>query len=84
MKSIVNYINEMKGSAFKETVKYTLSDWKEWRKEIGSHKYFEIHKQDDMYLVYLDKKSGLEHVASYNPGKEILYCDDIKLFGNEK
>ena len=38
-----------------------------------------------MEVVYVvnHKTKTVDHVASYDPKKQILFCDDTKLFGHE-
>lgn len=86
MKAINRYINEQQGSRFKEEVRYTTSDWEKWKK----------NRPDDVYVSYMKDEPGLElvyipdgknktmrHIATYHTTRQVLFCDDITLFGHE-
>ena len=97
MKNIIDFItennsDEIKGSSFKEKVKYSKKDFDKWvelwrddklSKEIMISPY---SKDTELVLIYLINHSQkqVQHIASYNVKDEILMTDDIKLFGNEK
>jgi len=95
MKTLNKYINENqsqldKGSKFNEQVKYSKEDWEKWLKLIDKEEYGKdllignYEESPELILVYKvnhDKKM-MDHIASYNSKKEILYTDDINLFGN--
>ncbi len=97
MKNIIDFItennsDEIKGSSFKEKVKYSKKDFDKWvelwrddklSKEIMISPY---SKDTELVLIYLVNHSQkqVQHIASYNVKDEILMTDDIKLFGNEK
>lgn len=82
---------ETAGNYFKEKVKYSLKDWEKWLKlvekeEFGKNLYIGNYDNDpNITLVYKanDKDKHMDHIATYNHEKGVLYCDDIKLFGNE-
>ena len=94
MKDIISKINESgnaghvkNGSSFSEQVKYSKSDWEKWKKEtkedvlIGNYE-----SEPNLELVYIPnhKDKIMNHIATYNKQAQILFCDDIKLFGHEK
>ncbi|WP_296864593.1 hypothetical protein [uncultured Methanobrevibacter sp.] len=75
------FVNEnLRDSSFKETVKYTKSDFENWKKEIKNNKDIVIdhNSVEKIWLIYINDK----HVGTYNEKTQILMCDDIKLFGN--
>ena len=86
MKDIVSKINES-GSSFSEQVKYSKSDWEKWKNEtkedvlIGNYE-----NEPNLELVYIPnhKEKTMDHIGTYNKQSQILFCDDIKLFGHEK
>jgi len=93
MKNIVEKIYESgnaghvkNGSSFSEEVKYSKSDWEKWKKEtkedilVGNYE-----SEPTLELVYIPnhKNKTMEHIATYNKSAEILFCDDIKIFGHE-
>lgn len=93
MKQLSKYIAESdntghakNGSSFSEEVKYSKSDWEKWKKEtkedvlIGNYE-----SEPNLELVYIPNHKGktVDHIATYNTKTETLFCDDIKLFGNE-
>ena len=77
---------------FKETVKYSKSDWNEWVKLMEKEQWGKdilignYESAPDLTVIYrADHKNHImDHIGSYDNKKEILYCDDIHLFGNEK
>ena len=70
-------MESLRGSSFKEEVRYKKSDFEQWCKVAG--KRFEIEDLGDGLMgVYLNNK----HIATYNTKTQILMCDDTKLFGN--
>ena len=87
MKDIVTKINEYKedNGSFSEEVKYLKSDWEKWKKEtkedvlIGNYE-----SEPNLELVYIPNHKGktMDHIATYNKTAQILFCDDIKLFGH--
>ena len=94
MKDIVSKINESSnaghaknGSSFSEEVKYSKSDWEKWKKEtkedvlIGNYE-----SEPNLEVVYIPnhKDKIMNHIGTYNKQAQILFCDDIKLFGHEK
>ena len=94
MKDIVTKINEASdaghvknGSSFSDEVKYSKSDWEKWKKEtkedvlIGNYE-----SEPNLELVYIPNHKGktMDHIATYNKTAQILFCDDIKLFGHEE
>ena len=94
MKDIISKINESgnaghvkNGSSFSEQVKYSKSDWEKWKNEtkedvlIGNYE-----SEPNLELVYIPnhKDKIMNHIATYNKQAQILFCDDIKLFGHEK
>jgi hypothetical protein len=92
MKQINEYIsNKDGGSKFENEVKYSLKDWEKWLKlvekeDFGKDLYIGNYDDDpDITLVFRtnDKDKHMDHIATYNHKKSILYCDDINLFGNE-
>ena len=86
MKNLVNYINEQQGSSFKEEVKYTKADWEKWKKNRPDEIYVGTDDDNkDLELVYIvnHKTRTVDHIASYNPKTQVLFCDDPKLFGHE-
>lgn len=89
MKDIVSKINEYKedNGSFGYEVKYSKSDWEKWKKETKEDIF--IGNYDDnpnLELIYIPnhKDKTMKHIATYNKKTEILWCDDIKLFGNEE
>lgn len=93
MKNIVEKIYESgnaghvkNGSSFSEEVKYSKSDWEKWKEEtkkdilVGNYE-----SEPTLELVYIPnhKNKTMEHIATYNKSAEILFCDDIKIFGHE-
>lgn len=97
MKNIKDFITEnnsgeIKGSSFKEKVKYSKKDFDKWvelwrdgklSKEVMISPY---SKDTELVLIYWVNHSQkqVQHIASYNVKDEILMTDDINLFGNEK
>lgn len=94
MKDIQSFICESgnaghakNGSAFSDKVKYSKSDWEKWKKEtkedvlIGNYE-----SEPNLELVYIPNHKGktMDHIATYNKSEQILFCDDIKLFGHEE
>lgn len=67
-------------------MKYTKSDWEKWKKEtkedvlVGNYE-----NSPELELVYIPnhKAKTMEHIATYNTKTQVLFCDDINLFGNE-
>ncbi len=76
MKTLKDFINESKGSVFKNEVKFSSKDYEAWKKEAG--KKVEIDELDDLNVIYIDKK----HVGTYNTKKQTLATDQIELFGH--
>lgn len=86
MKNLVNYINEQQGSSFKEEVKYTKADWEKWKKNRPDEIYVgtdDAHKGLEVVYIVNHKTKTVDHIASYNPKTQVLFCDDTKLFGHE-
>ena len=94
MKDIQSFIYEsgnaghaQNGSSFKEKVKYSLSDWEKWKKEteedvlIGNYE-----NEPNLELVYIPnhKDKIMDHIGTYNKSAQVLFCDDIKIFGHEE
>lgn len=94
MKNIVEKIYESgngghakNGSSFSEEVKYSKADWEKWKKEtkedilVGNYE-----SEPTLELVYIPnhKNKTMDHIATYNKSAEILFCNDIKLFGHEE
>lgn len=92
MKDIQSFIYESgnaghvkNGSSFSDEVKYSKSDWEKWKKEtkedvlIGNYE-----SEPNLELVYIPnhKEKTMDHIATYNKTAQILFCDDIKLFGH--
>ena len=87
MKDIVSKINEYKedNGSFGYELKYSKSDWEKWKKEtkedvlIGNYE-----SEPNLELVYIPNHKGktMDHIATYNKQAQILFCDDIKLFGH--
>lgn len=72
--------------AFKEKVKYSLSDWNKWKKETKEDVFFGNYETEpDLEVIYIPdhKNKTLKHIATYNKKTNVLFCDDIKLFGHE-
>lgn len=94
MKDIVTKINESgnaghvkNGSSFSEEVKYSKSDWEKWKKETKENVLVGNYEgEPNLELVYIsnDKDKTMDHIATYNKTAEILFCNDIKLFGHEE
>lgn len=92
MKQINEYINHKEGgSSFENEVKYSKSDWEKWLKLVDKEEYGKdlmignYESQPELTLVYRanhDKKM-MDHIATYDIKKEVLWCDDINIFGNE-
>lgn len=76
MKNLKDFINESKGSVFKNEVKFSSKDYEAWKKEAS--KKVEIDELDDLNVIYIDKK----HVGTYNKKKQTLATDQIELFGH--
>ncbi len=86
MKDLISFINEQQGSSFKEEVKYTKSDWEKWKKNRPDEIYVGTdndYKGLEVVYVVNHKTKTVDHIASYDPNKQILFCDDTKLFGHE-
>ena len=94
MKKLNEYINEQsEGSQFENEVKYSKTDWDAWKKlvwkdkpDLGKDLMFGFNEPDKhielIYKLFKDEHQ-IKHIASYDTKKEILYTDDINLFGNE-
>ena len=92
MRQINEYINYKEGgSSFENEVKYSKSDWEKWLKLVDKEEYGKdlmignYESQPELTLVYRvnhDKKM-MDHIATYDTKKEVLWCDDINIFGNE-
>ena len=83
---LVSFINEHQGSLFKEEVKYTKADWEKWKKTRPDEIYVGTDDDyKDLELVYIVNHNTrtVDHIASYNPKTQVLFCDDIKMFGHE-
>ena len=87
MKSLSQYINESAGSKFGDQTKYSKADFEQWCEDNGRD-YF-ISEEGNIILVYMKldqpiKKDGyeinIEHIATYDSKKQILYCDDLSEF----
>ena len=95
MRQIIDYINEVtrneniqetSGNTFKEQVKYSKSDWEKYKKTCEKDVWFGNYENNpDLELVYIPnhKDKIMDHIATYNKKKEVLWCDDIKIFGHE-
>lgn len=88
MKNLITYINESNknDSSFSEEVKYSKADWEKWKKETNEDVFIGNYESEpNLELVYMPnhKDKTMNHIATYNKSSEILFCDDIKLFGNE-
>jgi len=86
MKDIVSKINES-GSSFSEQVKYSKSDWEKWKKETKEDVFIGNYENEpDLELVYIpnNKDKMMDHIATYNTKTNVLWCDDIKLFGHKE
>jgi len=82
---------------FKHEVKYSKEDWDKWVKLVEKEKWGDdimigtYDSAPELTVVYkaeheksiMGRKGFMDHIASYNKEKEILWCDDIKLFGND-
>jgi len=80
-------VQEITGNNFKEEVKYSKSDWEKYKKTREKDLWFGNYENNPgLELVYIPnhKNKVMDHIATYNIKKGILFCDDIKLFGNEK
>lgn len=90
MKQIIDFINESNGSSF-EAYRYENTEWNKWlelvkKEDFGKDILIGNYDSDpNLMLVYKanHSKKTMEHIASYNKKTQTLYCDDIKLFGNE-
>ena len=92
MKDIITKINESgnaghtkNGSSFSEEVKYSKSDWEKWKKETKEDVFIGNYESEpNLELVYIPnhKEKTMDHIATYNKTAQILFCDDIKLFGH--
>lgn len=88
---IINEMNDGIAYTFKNKIKYSNSDWEQWKKMWKDNKFDkdilvgELNDEPDLELVYKQdhKEKVIRHIATYNKKKEILMCDDINLFGNE-
>lgn len=74
--------------AFKDKFKYSQSDWQKWLDNIYSGKFTKhvmIGNDPDnsAILIYFVDGEKMTHVATYIPKTQVLYCDDMHLFGNE-
>ena len=92
MKQIKEYISEnQSGSQFKGQVKYSKDNWDQWMKMWKDKKFDKdilvgkLDNEPDLELVYKinNTERTVDHIATYNTKKEILYTNDINLFGNE-
>lgn len=76
MKNLKDFINESKGSVFKNEVKFSSKDYEAWKKEAG--KKVEIDELDNLNVIYIDKK----HIGTYDVEKQTLMADNLELFGH--
>lgn len=99
MKDIQYYINErgqapiidVNDPSFKNRVKYSKPDWDEWVKMWKENEFGKdilignYDNSKDIFLIYKlnHNQKIVDHIGTYNKDTEELYCDDIKLFGNE-
>ena len=90
MKQLSKYISEsnqeMKGSSFSEKVKYSKKDWELWKKLTKEDVFVgNYDNEPELELVYIPDHTSktVKHIATYNTKTETLFCDDLKLFGNE-
>jgi len=75
---------------FKEKVKYSKSDWDKWIKLMEKEEWGKdilignYESSPELTVVYRvnNKNHTMDHIASFDNNKEILYCDDINIFGN--
>ena len=95
MKDIITKINESNketknSSVFSEKVKYYKKDWDNWLENFYNGNFENKHiligpdANSEMICVYIKNGEKLNHIASYNTKTNVLYTDDIHLFGNEK
>ena len=89
MRNIKQFINEYKedNGSFGYELKYSKSDWEKWKKETKEDIF--VGNYDDnpnLELAYIPnhKDKMMKHIATYNTKTQVLWCDDIKLFGHEK
>lgn len=68
------------GSNFREEVKFPKAEFEKWKKEAKDNNNIETNydSHEKLWLVYMDGK----HIGTYNDRTQILWCDDIKMFGN--
>ena len=68
------------GSNFREEVKFPKAEFEKWKKETKDNNNIETDydSHEKLWLVYMDGK----HIGTYNDRTQILWCDDIKMFGN--
>lgn len=68
------------GSNFREEVKFPKAEFEKWKKETKDNNNIEANydSREKLWLVYIDGK----HIGTYNDRTQILWCDDIKIFGN--
>ena len=87
MKDLNQFIKESVGNAFKREVQYSSIDWKKFKKNTNKEVFIGNYESaPDLTVIYRadHKNHTMDHIGSYDNKKEILYCDDIHLFGNEK
>lgn len=86
MKDLRTIINEANNSLFSNKVKYSKSDWEKWKNTANDDVLVGNYEDDkDLELVYIinHKDKKIDHIATYNTKTEILWTDDIELFGHE-
>ena len=87
MKSLNRYLMESEGDEFKDSVKASINQVREWRKTTDPDEimvYFE--ERDQCYYIYkVDEKDTLEsldHIGTYNCRTGVFYFDkkESKIF----
>ena len=67
------------GPSFKETVRYSNPSFEDWMKITRTYPDIKVENGDNnLKLIYF---AG-EHIATYNPEKEILMTDNVEFFGH--
>jgi hypothetical protein len=86
MKDLKEYILEslliQKESPFKNTTKFELSQWEEWKSNTKTSNQIIAYEdtENGIYNVYMNHK----HVAQYKVDDQLLCYDDPKLFNLEE
>lgn len=68
------------GSSFKDSAKYSGSDFSKWKEAVKGNHDIEVVKDGDLSLIYT---SGNKHIGTYNHKDGVMMADDMKIFGND-